>query len=153
MRAWSKDDDEIIIRMLGLGKSRAEIACHFGVTKNAILGKIHRIQRGHRKPRKRTEWTDEMKDRHRSMLIELTQKAILHLLLRGGNHTAQEIEGLVKYEAGRGYIWEALINMERDRLVWRAQSFADPFDWRKANHWEITGCGRVVAAGQQTPGA
>jgi len=148
VKVWSEQDDETIIRMLGLGKRLVDVAVHFGISKNAIIGRVHRLRKGFKKPVQQI-WDDERKERFRDSMIKLTEEVILQLLTSGGTHTAKEIgELIMRTPAGTGYVWEALIKMEKAGLAWRAHHF----DWRRANNWEITGCGRIVAL-QQTPGA
>lgn len=146
-RDWSIEDDETIIRMLGLGKHLADVAAHFGISKNAIIGRVHRLRKGFKKPAELT-WDDERKGRFRASMIKLAEDAILQLLTHDRNLTAQEISELLRSSpAGKGWIWEALIKMEKAGLVWRAHHF----DVNRANRWEITGCGRITqsaAAGQ-----
>jgi DNA-binding MarR family transcriptional regulator len=110
-----------------------------------------RYQNGLRQPSEKDVWSDEMKETFKANMMKLAEDEILRLLMRGDNHTAQEIGDLIRRtQAGAGYVWETLIKMELNGLVWRAHHF----DWRRANSWEITGCGRIVAAAlQQTPGA
>ncbi|MCK1465737.1 hypothetical protein IVB34_47805 [Bradyrhizobium sp. 2] len=43
MKEWSIDEDDVILRMLSEGQTRNQIAAHFGVTRNAICGKVHRL--------------------------------------------------------------------------------------------------------------
>jgi transposase len=145
VRDWSEQDDEAIIRMTGLGLSAAKIANHLGATSDSVYARMKRIRqlRGDVLQKVRPE---EGRQQYREEFIALTAKAILRLLMRGGSYTAQEITALVKNECGLGWVWDALMKMEREHLVWRAHHF----DWKRAHHWEITGCGRIV---QQTPGA
>jgi transposase len=145
VRDWSEQDDETIQRMAGLGLSASKIANHLGISRNAVIGRMRRI-RQFKGPILKKVWTEEMKQRHRDVYIALAANAILRLLMRGGSHTAQEITELVRNECGLGFVWDAMMKMEREGLVWRAHHF----DWRRAHRWEITGCGRIV---QQIPGA
>lgn len=148
-REWSAEDDETIIRMLGLGQHLVDVAVHFGISKNAIIGRVHRLRKGFKK-RVEQIWDDEKKERFRDSMIKLTETEILHLLMHDNGHSAKEIgELIMRTPAGTGYVWEALIKMENAGLVWRAHHF----DWRRANRWEITGCGRIaqlLVAGQST---
>lgn len=151
MRTWSPEDDETIIRMLGLGQRLIDVAGHFGISKNAIIGRVHRLRKGLKPPRAPEVWSDEKKQQFRNVMIQMTEDEILQLLDSGGSHTAKEIgELLMHTPAGTGYVWETLIKMEKEGLAWRAHHF----DWRRANRWEITGCGRIAqspAPGQSSP--
>lgn len=140
-REWSAEDDETIIRMLGLGQRLVDVAVHFGLSKNAIIGRVHRLRKGFKKPVEQI-WDDARKEQFKAVMIKVTEEVILQLLTHDGTHTAKEIAELIKLTpAGTGYVWEALIKMERAGLAWRAHHF----DVSRANHWEITGCGRIAA--------
>lgn len=40
---WTPEDDNEILRLLSQGRTRRQIAVHFGVTRNAICGRVHRL--------------------------------------------------------------------------------------------------------------
>jgi hypothetical protein len=69
------------------------------------------------------------------------EKSLLSKMARGASGTALELQGQYKYA------WQALINLERRGLIWRAFDYED---WRTLHKWKVTGCGLIV---QQTPGA
>jgi hypothetical protein len=45
MKEWTTEDDAEVLRMLSQGQTRRQIAAHFGVTRNAICGKVHRLKK------------------------------------------------------------------------------------------------------------
>ena len=45
-RDWTLADDQKILDMITAGKTRGQIAAEFGVTRNAICGKVHRLTGG-----------------------------------------------------------------------------------------------------------
>jgi hypothetical protein len=65
------------------------------------------------------------------------EKKVLRFLLKGGRHTAQAIRGALGGDYG---LWESLIRMEQEGLVYRAYTYGD---WTTFNHWKITGCGAI----------
>lgn len=46
LKNWSKDDDEKILHLMSQGRTRKQIAVYFGVTRNAICGRVHRLEAG-----------------------------------------------------------------------------------------------------------
>ncbi|MET4529126.1 GcrA family cell cycle regulator [Bradyrhizobium sp. JR18.2] len=44
MKNWSEADDEKILHLLSQGRTRRQIAVYFGVTRNAICGRVHRLK-------------------------------------------------------------------------------------------------------------
>lgn len=71
--------------------------------------------------------------------VREVEKSLLSKLASGASGTALELKGQYKYA------WQALINLERAGLAWRAFDYED---WRTLHKWKITGCGLIV---QQTP--
>jgi hypothetical protein len=44
VKNWSEADDEKILHLLSQGRTRKQIAVYFGVTRNAICGRVHRLE-------------------------------------------------------------------------------------------------------------
>jgi hypothetical protein len=43
VKTWSEADDEKILHLLSQGRTRRQISVYFGVTRNAICGRVHRL--------------------------------------------------------------------------------------------------------------
>jgi hypothetical protein len=43
MKDWTEADDEKILHLISQGRTRKQIAVYFGVTRNAICGRVHRL--------------------------------------------------------------------------------------------------------------
>ena len=64
---WTPERDEELKRHRAAGLSASKIAARMGVTRNAVLGRSHRLREGHQtdlfglpyQARPRTEWTPE----------------------------------------------------------------------------------------------
>lgn len=59
---WNDENDAAVARMVADGKTYQQVADHFGVSKNSIVGRIDRIRR-ERKPPRVKRWTSEEVDR------------------------------------------------------------------------------------------
>jgi hypothetical protein len=89
-----------------------------------------------------TRWTNERKASKHNIGLADAKRAILIHLAQGGAYTALDICNALFYRTGSGYIWEALLKMERESLVCRASDYEDP---RTYHQWKITGCGYLAA--------
>jgi hypothetical protein len=66
-----------------------------------------------------------------------TEAEVLAFLLKGGRHTAKEIHFQTHFA---DQVWETLIRLEREGLVYRAYMLDD---WTTFQKWKITGCGAL----------
>jgi hypothetical protein len=65
-------------------------------------------------------------------------RILFFLFSRGDRHTAKEIHQ--KLSPGVNRIWEPLIKMEKEGLVYKAFTYED---WTTFHKWKITGCGAL----------
>jgi transposase-like protein len=74
MTNWSDHEEAEMLRMLESGQTRRQIAAHFGVTRNAICGKVHRLQKSGKRPVAAESEDDECE-------VDLSRAPILQELL------------------------------------------------------------------------
>lgn len=95
-----------------------------------------------------TKWTDEIKIAAYQTRINTAEKELLSCLADGSMGTAKELSAVMSSrKTENGFVWFALLNLERAGMAWRAFDYED---WRSLHRWKITGCGLLF---QQTPGA
>lgn len=102
----------------------------------------------HRKKRDpQPEWSEEKKAEFRDRGLAHTEKFVFAFLAFANlendrGYVAAEIAEALKYQAGYGYIFPALLKLEREGFAWRAYDYED---WRTLHAWKITGCGLLAA--------
>jgi hypothetical protein len=102
----------------------------------------------HRNKRTPQEWSEERKIVNRNRELARTERLILTFLVFANlendrGYVAADISEAIKHQAGFGYIWPALMNLEREGLAFRAFDYED---WRTLHVWKITGCGLLATA-------
>ncbi len=119
MKRWTKEEDSMILSMLSVGKTRAEICRSIGVSRHAVSGRIYRI-------------SDERKCRWVPMSNENPRR---ELLLRI-EHSGIPLEVMTEESGVRirehNPSWRRGTQKMRDSTAWAIERYLDGIE-RKAD--------------------
>lgn len=120
MKVWTDEEDAKVMEMVASGQTRSQIAKAFGVTKNAICGKVHRMQ--NTQPTMDESWPAD----HVAGLLKKApyvvrcrfstskQMAAIDVYYHEGR---DEYTALVRRLESRGWLWKGSHNEMPDGIV------------------------------------